>query len=92
VDNLRLTESGGWRRGVMKQKFIQLFIGLVLTTKGRYVGGERVPRENLTQCFTVFLYKISQDLQTVFRICIGFNADPDSDSDPDPNPDPDQGF
>ncbi len=45
----------------MKQKFIQLFIGLVLTTEGGYVGGERVPRKNLTQCFTVFVYKISKD-------------------------------
>jgi hypothetical protein len=45
----------------MKQKFIQLFIGLVLTTEGRYVGGERVPRQNLSQCFTVFVYKISKD-------------------------------
>ncbi len=72
-------EWGG--RGVMKQKFIQLFIGLVLTTEGRYVGGERVPRKNLTQCFTVFRRTIV-NLQAMFRIYIGFI---NTDADPDPN-------
>jgi hypothetical protein len=65
----------------MKQKFIQLFIGLVLTTEGRYVGGERVPRKNLTQCFTVFRRTIV-NLQAMFRIYIGFI---NTDADPDPN-------